>query len=72
MRKDQAFYEAIGRSLFNAGLVIFFAAPRSWQSAARQKGYKSAQKEWRDAHPNDDEWSAAKARNEAFCKKGLK
>ncbi len=64
-------YEKIGRSLYGAGLLIFFGAPNSWQESARQRGYKEARKEWRAKHPKADELSAASARNKAFCAQAL-
>lgn len=71
MAKNKAHFEKQGRALHAAGLLIFFGAPRSWQHAAIIRGYKQAQKEWREAHPMESEWDAAAARNAAFCQKGL-
>ena len=72
MAYNKEHYRKQGAALFNAGLVIFFGAPRGWQHAARIKGYNKARDEWRSAHPQADEWDAMRKKNRAFCQSGIK
>lgn len=71
MSRNAAHYQAIGRGYYEAGIVVIYGAPRSWQHAARIAGYKNARAQWQAANPGADELAAMREKNRAFCARAL-